>query len=68
MPEDLPAGTKDWTATYEPRLELFLKTLEKKEEEMAPRLNKDERLSRRMRKSWESGFLDKLRDKEELVY
>ncbi|KAI9736401.1 MAG: hypothetical protein M1818_006134 [Claussenomyces sp. TS43310] len=55
MPEYWPAGVEDWTATYEPRLALFLKALAAKEQEMVPQLNDDERLSIRMRKYWDSG-------------
>lgn len=34
MPEYWPSGLADWSATYEPRLSLFLKVLKAKEEEM----------------------------------
>lgn len=56
-PDDWRAGLDDWVAHYEPRLELFLRALEKKENEFMGQglLGESELLSRRMRKSWETG-------------
>ncbi|KAL7919503.1 phosphotransferase family protein [Trichoderma austrokoningii] len=56
-PDDWEAGLDDWVANYEPRLEVFLRALERKEKDFMAqgRLEESEILSSRMRKSWESG-------------
>ncbi|KAG7287090.1 hypothetical protein NEMBOFW57_006593 [Staphylotrichum longicolle] len=56
-PDDWRAGLDDWVAHYEPRLQIFLRALEKKEEWLIEqgRLSETGRLSTRMRKSWQTG-------------
>ncbi|MCJ1250950.1 hypothetical protein MMC30_008179 [Trapelia coarctata] len=56
-PEYWPGGISDWAATYEPRLMTFLRILEMREEAamQSGTLEPQQRLSRPMRKSWETG-------------
>ncbi|KAM5437060.1 hypothetical protein MferCBS31731_005715 [Microsporum ferrugineum] len=57
-PEDWPLGTSDWAETYNIRLKTFLRAM-KSREDVAIRngylSNAEERLSERMRDSWDSG-------------
>jgi hypothetical protein len=56
-PEKWPGGIADWVKAYEPRLKLFLEELEEREETMIrdEGLTEDQRLSVRMKESWENG-------------
>lgn len=57
MPEKWPGGISDWVKQYEPKLSIFLETLEKQEDVMIRNgtLAEEQRLSIRMKASWESG-------------
>ena len=56
-PEEWPHGILDWTKEYEPRLRTFLEALKEQEDFMIGdgRLKEDQRLSWRMKDSWETG-------------
>ncbi|RDL32586.1 uncharacterized protein BP5553_09042 [Venustampulla echinocandica] len=56
-PEKWPKGVSDWVKEYEPRLKTFLEELTAREDIMISdgSLAEDQRLSGRMRESWESG-------------
>lgn len=56
-PDDWPHGILDWCKEYEPRLSLFLEVLKEREDSKIKdgQLREDERLSVRMRESWETG-------------
>jgi aminoglycoside phosphotransferase (APT) family kinase protein len=56
-PEYWSAGLSDWAVTYEPRLRTFLRVLETREEAamQSGTLDHQQRLSQRMRESWENG-------------
>ncbi|MCJ1259931.1 hypothetical protein MMC24_007770 [Lignoscripta atroalba] len=56
-PEYWPGGMSGWAATYEPRLQTFLRVLEDREkvELENETLKPEDALSGRMRQSWESG-------------
>lgn len=56
-PEKWPGGISDWVKVYEPRLRLFLEALEEREDIMIrdSTLIEGQRLSPRMKTSWESG-------------
>lgn len=57
QPECWPDGIEAWTEVYESRLQTFLKVLRKQEEVAIDRgsLKVEQRLSRPMQQSWESG-------------
>lgn len=57
QPEYLPGGLEAWTEIYESRLQTFLKVLMEREDAAiySGRLGEDQRLSGRMRESWDSG-------------
>jgi len=57
QPEYWPDGIEAWTEVYESRLQTFLKVLRKQEEVAIDRgsLKVEQRLSRPMQQSWESG-------------
>lgn len=57
MPEEWPGGISDWVATYEPRLETFLRVLKAREDAhvLNGTMTEAHRLSERMRKSWDTG-------------
>ncbi|KAH8804852.1 hypothetical protein F5884DRAFT_797440 [Xylogone sp. PMI_703] len=56
-PEEWPHGILDWSKEYEPRLGIFLEALKEKEDSMisSELLTEDQRLSTRMKESWETG-------------
>lgn len=57
QPDYWEAGLNDWTEKYEPRLAIFLKAMTEAENELtaAGRLQEEQRLSGKMRQSWDSG-------------
>lgn len=57
MPEDWPKGLDDWCMEYEKPLQTFLEAMRKCEDEATQerRLVEGQRLSSRMRDSWQSG-------------
>ncbi|KAH8423915.1 uncharacterized protein LDX57_001669 [Aspergillus melleus] len=57
MPEEWPRGISDWTETYRPRLETFLRVLKCREDVAIAdeSLVEGQRLSEKMRESWEHG-------------
>ena len=57
QPEYWPDGMQAWTKVYEPRLQTFLKVLREQEDVGLDRgkLEDEQRLSRPMQQSWESG-------------
>ena len=57
MPEEWPRGIADWSKVYEKRLETFLLALKRKEDAAIEtgRLVEGQRLSGRMRESWDNG-------------
>ncbi|KAJ5939518.1 hypothetical protein N7466_002652 [Penicillium verhagenii] len=56
-PEDWPEGLDDWCKKYEKALQIFLRAMQKSEDEAIrnKQLVESQRLSSRMRLSWESG-------------
>ena len=69
QPEYWPDGIEAWTKVYEPRLQTFLKVLREQEDLAIDRgtLKDEQRLSRPMQQSWESGdFLGHLCGEEKL--
>ncbi|RFU25426.1 hypothetical protein B7463_g10914, partial [Scytalidium lignicola] len=56
-PEEWPRGILDWSKEYEPRLRTFLEALKEQEDSMISdgQLTEDQRLSARMKESWETG-------------
>ncbi|KAJ5198247.1 uncharacterized protein N7498_007364 [Penicillium cinerascens] len=59
-PEDWPEGLDDWCTEYEKALQVFLEAMRKCEDEAIQKkqLVEGQRLSSRMRASWQSGDLD----------
>lgn len=57
MPEEWPRGASDWTKTYQPRLETFLRVLKRQEDAAMANgsLVEAQRISGRMQESWENG-------------
>ena len=55
MPEEWPHGLLDWTAKYQPCLEIFLRALKQQEDASitAGTLVEEQRLSGKMQESWE---------------
>lgn len=55
MPEEWPRGVSDWTRTYKPRLESFLRVLKRQEDTAIANktLAESRRISGRMRESWD---------------
>ncbi|TAQ88671.1 hypothetical protein B7494_g2994 [Chlorociboria aeruginascens] len=56
-PEEWPHGILDWSREYEPRLRTFLEALREQEDSMISdgQLTEAQRLSARMKESWETG-------------
>lgn len=57
MPEEWPRGVSDWTKTYQPRLETFLRVLKGQEDAAMANgsLVEAQRISGRMQESWKNG-------------
>ncbi|KAE9369763.1 phosphotransferase family protein [Stipitochalara longipes BDJ] len=56
-PEKWPGGIADWVQAYAPKLRIFLEVLKEREDTMIRDeiLTEDQRLSARMKESWENG-------------
>ncbi|KAB8277553.1 phosphotransferase enzyme family protein [Aspergillus minisclerotigenes] len=59
MPKEWARGVSDWTRTYQPRLESFLRVLKRQEDTAIANkaLAESRRISGRMRESWDHGEL-----------